>query len=324
MERERFWQVLDILKRKTNEEDKISINDIANYLYLEYAVNKVTKNTLKKDIEAYINLGYDIHVTAGRSNEFYYQLVEREFTYDEVRLLIDAITINKFITGKQKKDLFSKFAMILPEREVRMLKSQIKYDHCIHENIDMIRNIRLIHLAINDNKLIRYKYGNYNEKKEFCYKDKEYCVIPKVIYYKRERYYLIGLDVLRDNEKRHYRVDRIGKLRIGEEHTHQEEIDMKDYEIKNFDMFMPESVERVVLRVDRGLIDLMIEQFGIDVQMRKDEGDSSKIIVSHVMGIGEGLIRWLLNQGRKIEVLSPISLREKIKEELDIVRVFYD
>ena len=315
MERESFWRVLEILRIKTNEDEGISIKEIQHYL-LNYYNEKRTRNTLIQDIEAYERLGFDIRTESTRHNQYIYKLVDREFTFDEVRILVDSISINKFLTWEQKKQIIDKFNAIVSTRDVNRLTSTIKINHCIAPDVDLIDNIKKLHIALADKKYIHFRYGRYNEKKKFILKEKDYLVIPKEIVYNQDRYYLIALDVKSCLDTRHYRLDRMKDIKLGDKHSHNKQINMSEFDIRTFDMFSSEVAEMVVMRVHKDLLDLMIERFGIKVSIRPDFDNEDKIIVHQEMGISLGLIRWILQQGSKVEILEPQHLRQQVKDEI--------
>ena len=323
MERENFWRVLEILRTRTNEDQGISIKEIQDYLQYHYG-EKRTRNTLIQDITAYERLGFDIRQESTRHNQYVYKLVDREFTFDEVRILVDSISINQFLTWEQKKQIIDKFNAIISTRDINRLKSTIKINHCIHPEINLIENIKRVHIALAEKKFIIFHYGRYNEKKQFVLKDKDYLVIPKEIIYKQDRYYLIALDTKGGLAIRYYRLDRMTDIQLGEEHYNTEQIDMRGFDIRTFDMFSSEEVEMVTMRVHKDLTDLIIERFGVQVSIRPDFESEDHIIVHQEMGISTGLIRWILQQGSKVEILEPQHLREKVKEEVAQIMKYYE
>lgn len=323
MERESFWRVLEILRMKTNEDQGISIKDIQDHLQNYYG-EKRTRNTLTQDIEAYERLGFDIRRENIRHNQYIYKLVDREFTFDEVRILVDSISINQFLTWEQKKQIIDKFNAIVSTRDVNRLKSTIKINHCIDPDINLIENIKKLHIALADKKSIAFHYGRYNEKKRFVLKNKDYLAIPKEIVYNQDKYYLIALDVNSDLAIRHYRLDRMKDIELGDKHKHIEKINMSGFDIRTFDMFSSEVAEMVTMRVHKDLLDLMIERFGVKVSIRPDFDNEDKIIVHQEMGISLGLIRWILQQGSKVEILEPQHLREQVKDEIIQMLRYYE
>ncbi|WP_061995743.1 WYL domain-containing protein [Clostridium sp. ATCC 25772] len=320
MDRLRIIAVLDILKRKTNEEDSITIKDIQRFLEKYYNMSKITRNTIFKDIETLISLNYDIQKTNGRHNTALYRLCRREFDFSEIRLLVDSMSANKFLTLRQKSNIISKFGNIISERDVKKLKSIVKSNECVSDKVNIIENLNLLHDSINESKKITFRYGKYNENKKFVLKDKIYKGIPKEIYYDQDRYYLIALE---DNVKKHYRVDRICNIELKECHSNNEKIPMEMYSILNFDMFTCENIDTIKLRVDKSLLNSVVEKFGIKSSIRKDLEYENKFILVRKVGINKGLLRWILKQGKDIEVLEPIYLREKIIKELEEINNLY-
>lgn len=323
MERQSFWHVLELLKLKTNEEEGLSIKEIQSSLEARYGVKR-TRQTIRQDIEAFKALGFDIREVSRHHNEYIYQLVDREFTYDEVRILVDSVCINQFLTWHQKKEIIDKFDTLISTRDVGKLKSIIKINDCIDPNINLLENLKELHLAIPDSLVITFHYGRYNEKKQFTLKEKVYHVIPKEIIYQQNRYYLIGVDLDEEKKIKYYRIDRMMAIQSGakcEDHT---KINLEQFDVRTFDMFTSEKTERVSLRVHKKLIDLMIERFGINVTIVPDFDHEDYVIVHQEMGRSEGLMRWLLNQGSMIEVLGPPDLRKEIKTEIEKMLHYYD
>lgn len=132
------------------------------------------------------------------------------------------------------------------------------------------------------------------------------------------------MDTKSDLEVRYYRLDRMTGIQLREEHHNRDQIDMSGFDIRTFDMFSSEETEMVTMRVHRDLIDLMIERFGVQVSIRPDFESEDHIIVHQEMGISIGLIRWILQQGSKVEILQPQHLREKVKEEVMQIMKYYE
>ena len=135
---------------------------------------------------------------------------------------------------------------------------------------------------------------------------------------------MIALDTKNDLEIRYYRLDRMTDIQRGEAHHNKDQIDMSGFDIRTFDMFSSEETEMVTMRVHKDLIDLMIERFGVEVSIRPDFESEEHIILHQEMGISIGLIRWILQQGSKVEILQPQHLRDKVKEEVIQIMKYYE
>ena len=111
--------ILDILKRYTDENHKLSQKQIAEILKNEYNTT-VERKTIKRNIMNLIDFGYEIEYTetvryvkskegvkeeSSILSDFY---LTREFTDSELRLLIDSLLFNRYLPARQCKDMIAK------------------------------------------------------------------------------------------------------------------------------------------------------------------------------------------------------------------------
>ena len=111
--------ILDILKRYTDENHKLSQKQIAEILKNEYNTT-VERKTIKRNIMNLIDFGYEIEYTetvryvkskegvkeeSSILSDFY---LKREFTDSELRLLIDCLLFNRYLPARQCKDMIAK------------------------------------------------------------------------------------------------------------------------------------------------------------------------------------------------------------------------
>lgn len=111
--------ILDILKRYTDENHRLSQKEIQDILEREYDMT-VERKAVKRNLMYLIEFGYNINYSEsvrifkdkdGKEQEnvilsdFY---LEREFTDSELRLLIDSVLFSNHIPYKQDKELVDK------------------------------------------------------------------------------------------------------------------------------------------------------------------------------------------------------------------------
>ncbi len=111
--------ILDILKRYTDENHKLSQKQIAEILKNEYNTT-VERKTIKRNIMNLIDFGYEIEYTetvryvknregvkeeSSILSDFY---LKRKFTDSELRLLIDSLLFNRYLPARQCKDMIAK------------------------------------------------------------------------------------------------------------------------------------------------------------------------------------------------------------------------
>lgn len=112
--------ILDILKKYSDEDHRLSQKEIADILKTEYSMN-VERKSIKRNLMDLIDFGYEIEYSesvrmipnksTGKLEESYvlsdFYLV-RDFTNSELRLLIDSLLFSKHIPYSQRKELIGK------------------------------------------------------------------------------------------------------------------------------------------------------------------------------------------------------------------------
>ncbi|MBC5641087.1 MULTISPECIES: helix-turn-helix transcriptional regulator [Clostridia] len=310
--------LLEILKKKTNNSNKLTINELIEELKNEGY--NVTRNTVKSDINSLIDSGYNIIETKARYNTSCYHY-ESEFSIEECRVILDSLYSNKFIRNDYKRNIKEKILSNISYIDRAILRNLVITETIDTGGIDVTRNLFDLHKAIIERKTIEFINTTRDANKKIIEKKKVECFIPKKIYYYNNRYYLIGFNEI--EEIRHYRIDRLSKIIIKEFHDNKENIDLKDYGLINFDMFRAEKVERVELKVNKSLINSVIEKFGDRIDIHRCLEDGDYFIISTFVGINTGLVRWILKQGAEAKVIYPEYLIEKLKVEIEKVQNLY-
>ncbi|WP_069998570.1 helix-turn-helix transcriptional regulator [Cellulosilyticum sp. I15G10I2] len=311
MKKLRVLVVWEILRRKTDSTRQLTINEINNILQNEYNIY-CDRNTLKRDIAVLEEAGVKIEeLRCAHNTSCYY--VRRTFKASEIRILLDSLGANKFVNDQIKHILTDKLGRLISERQRLSITSFVRIDPIVPKEIDMLTNLEKLHQAISQYKEVSFQYGRYDITKKIQFTRSSKQVIPKAIYFHNDRYYLIAY---KEEALRHYRVDRMISVMLLQEHCYREIIDLKGYALRHFDMFSADEISLIKVRAKKQLMDSVIEKFGSEVSIRKDDLDHDKFIFHAYVGIGKGLVRWVLKQGKDMEVLEPSQLRECIKEEI--------
>lgn len=316
---QRTLLVAKILKEKTDINHELTTKELINYLSEEGY--KVTRNTIISDINSLIESGEKIVISKCSSNRncYYY---ESQFSIEECRIILDSIYSNKFINSKYKKGIREKILSNISQDNKVMLKNNIVVEEINTMDVDVSNNLFILHKALTEKVYIDFISVTRNENKKMIEKKKVINFVPKKIYYYNDRYYLIGFN--ENKEKRHYRIDRIYKIILKEFHKNNENIELKNYGLKNFDMFGSEKVEVIELKINKNLINSVIEKFGDKVDIHKCLEDDNYYIFSSKVGINRGLVRWILKQGDEVEIIHPPYLIEKVKEEIEKMKKIYE
>ena len=127
--------ILDILRRYTDEDHRLSQKEIAEILRTEYGM-EVERKTIKRHLLNLIDCGYEIEHSesvrmvknrkTGEMEESYLWsdiYLVRDFTGAELRLLIDGLLFSKHVPYSQCKELVAK----LEGLSNRYFQSRVKH-----------------------------------------------------------------------------------------------------------------------------------------------------------------------------------------------------
>ena len=179
--------------------------------------------------------------------------------------------------------------------------------------------------AISQNKKIRYLYFEYTVAKErvFRHDGAFYEVSPFALIWDDENYYMLAWDSASEKMK-HYRVDKMAKVSLADderEGTEEfEKVDMSAYTKSVFGMFGGKET-KVKLRFSNHLAGVVIDRFGRDIMMISD-GDTHFTVTLCVVA-SQHFLAWLFGFGTEVEIISPASLREEMKNQAKLVSELY-
>lgn len=192
-------------------------------------------------------------------------------------------------------------------------------------NESIYYNVDAIHSAIATNHKIRFQYFQWNIKKqmELRHDGQFYEVSPWALTWDDENYYLIGYDAQAEKIK-HYRVDKMRKLTImddkreGKEYFKQ--FNLAAYAKKNFGMFGGEE-ENVRIQFSNDLVGVVIDRFGKDIIISPIDDEHFTVNVN--VAISSQFFGWVFALGMGVKILSPSSVVERMKQEVDALHELY-
>lgn len=258
----KLYYLKSIMLRKTDSDHGITLAEIMDELSKEEITAE--RKSLYSDIGELNNLGLEVKKEQ-KNNNCYYKIVKREFSLPELKLLVDAIQSSKFITERQSRDLIRKIENFASEYQAKKLQRYVYVQGRIKtKNESIYDNVDAIHNALEENKQIKFKYLQWNIKKEMeeRHNGADYFVSPWALVWSSENYYLIGYDSVAGKIK-HYRVDKMkkiavqNKLREGKEEFSKS--NMAEYTSKVFGMFGGHE-ERVTIRIKKELIGIFLDR----------------------------------------------------------------
>lgn len=160
--------------------------------------------------------------------------------------------------------------------------------------------------AIAQNKAVKFNY-----KKFFPNVTEAKSVQPYMLKESRGRWYLLGLD--KDRNPKSYGLDRLNELEVLDKaFRRNSEIDWNEMYKYSFAMFTNEPVEKVVLSFaerDGNYIEAMPIHSSQVITRQND-----RVIVTLTIRITLDFIMELMSRSWSVEVIAPLSLRQKLHE----------
>ena len=309
--------ILKILEDKTDSEHHITYDKISEILASDYGI-KFERRAIARNIKTLIEIGYEIEIEHDGS-----YIVSKEFDDAELKLLIDNVLSNKFITSGLTKKLIGK----LKDQSSQSLRRHLSYVEKMEDwsktpNPAVLLNVGVIDEAIARNKQIRFDYLVYDESKKLVVKHPEYksTCSPYRMVVKNQRYYLMSQNSFWHGLT-YYKIDKMRNIEILDDDcddintlpsfTHgvnnQVLSDALPYMFSD-----PPKTIKIELKKDE-FIDTVIDWFGTKVKLYR--GENGKYI-AELKSSPKAMKYWALQYVDETKVLTPPELVLDIKEEL--------
>ena len=304
--------ILDILRKYTDEDHRLSQKEIAEILKNEYDM-KADRKAIRRNLLNLMDW-----------SDFY---LKRQFTDGELRLLIDSLLFSRHIPYSQCNDLVEK----LEDLSNIYFKSRVRYISTLPEdktdNRQLFYNIEMLDEAISKNRKVSFRYVEYQTDKKLHEKRRpdgsirEYVITPYQMAAREGKYYLI-CNYDKYDDVSNYRLDRIRDIRILDEPgkpfselkwSGNRKLDLAEYMKEHVYMYSSENVH-VKFRIVKPMITDVVDMFGKEA-IFSDE-DETHVTVA-VKTNERAMEQFAKNFAPDVEVLQPESMREKLREELE-------
>lgn len=310
----RILYMYQILMQYTDEEHQLTTNEIRNLMEKEYGIT-MHRTTVPGDIEILRAAGFDVHVTRSRQNKYY--LENSYFELPELKILVDAVESSRFITEKKSRLLVQKLLQLTSEAGAAKLKRNLHISGRVRSaNEKGYYIVDAINEAINAGRQISFFYTDYDGgKKLFLRNDgKPYIVSPYTLIWNGDYYYLVGWNHEKQ-ETRTYRVDRILRspdILSEEAHPVPEDFDAARYTREVFRMYDNEEPEEVTLLCRNEVMKGVIDEFGMDVAVKRADRDHFRIKV--MVCTSPTFYSWVFQWGGKIRIEGPEDAAAEYRE----------
>ena len=327
-----IMNILDILKRYTDEDHRLSQKEIMDILEREYDM-KVERKAVKRNLLNLIDYGYhveyseSVRINKKGEEEIVYTdwYLERDFSDAELRLLIDSLLFSRHIPYSQCKTLIEK----LENLSNRYFKSRVKHIQTLPDNElpnrQLFYTIEILDQAITKGRQVSFHYNEYHTDKMLHPRiDHEgnvrtYIVNPYQMAAVNGRYYLI-CNYDKYDDVSNYRVDRITDIQLldtlvkpmknmkGLEHG----LNLPKHMAEHVYMFTGESVP-VTFRAKKYLLTDLFDWFGKEMQFTDETEEEVTVRVTVNL---DAMRKWALQYALHVKVLKPERLVEMLREDV--------
>jgi predicted DNA-binding transcriptional regulator YafY len=314
--------LLRLFTQYTDEEHPLSVPQLARLL-AEQDISAERKS-IYTDIEALRDAGYAIELQRGRGGGYY--LAERTFQLPELKLLVDAVQASRFITRRQSDRLIHSLEGLASQYQARQLQRQVFVSgRAKNSNETGYYAVDALYQAIAEGKMVSFRYMDWTLEKKKAARNggTPYCVSPWALVWENNCYYLIAYqDYSVPANIRHYRVDKMGDVRILDEARRGSEqyagFDLAKYVEKMFGMYGGRE-ESVTLRCENAMAGAMLDRFGTQI-MLMPEADGAHFHFTVRVMVSPQFLGWICGFAGKVTIAAPETVRTELLAQLEIIK----
>lgn len=295
----------DFLRRRTDEQHPATMQDMMDEL-ARWGITAERKS-IYDDLALLGDYGMDIQRV--KSKNFGYYLGEREFQLPELKLLVDVVSASPFLTEGKSMELIGKLEQLASHHQAKAMQRNvyvINRPRTLNEQLYYV--VDGISTAINESKKVSFRYFDWAPDGSRAYRrEKQRYIVDPVALCVEKHYYLVAYDS-EAGKYRHYRLDRMEGLQVEQAARSPlpEGFDLGQYAKNMVNMYGGESAT-VTLRMEKGLWNAALDQFGSDCHARAD-GDH--VVVTAKVDISPTFYGWVFQFGTRAQILAPDAVRQ--------------
>ena len=304
-----------ILMEETDEEHALTTPQLIEKLAAKGI--KAERKSIYADLTSLKEeFGVDI-IDVGRGGHY---IGSRTFEFPEVKLLADSVLSSRFITERKTVELVEKLKTLASSHQAKQLTGRMFVaDRVKSMNSSVYYSVDTIASAIEAGCKVSFKYFGYDAKKEkqYHHDGQAVSVSPYDLVWDNEYYYLVAYDGA-DQKIKHYRIDRMERIKVLEKEKREgakeyKDADVRSYSTRMFSMFSGEE-QQVTLRFAERLANVVIDRFGKDVILAPDGEGCFRVSVT--VFCSPQFFAWLFGLGSGVQILAPESVRRDYVQTL--------
>ena len=186
----RILCLLQYLQSESDEDRAVSTAEIRAALKQKGC--PVTVETLRGDIAALRDAGYNIAVNEVSGRATTYSYIDRPLDAPELQILIDAVSSSQFISPTRSRQIISKLAAMGGPSHREELRPGIMVSEFVKTpNSQLLYTVQKIQQAIRSDRKITFQYFQFDITGERVprHDGKWYVISPYATLWKQERYF---------------------------------------------------------------------------------------------------------------------------------------
>ena len=304
-----------ILMEETDEEHALTTPQLIEKLAAKGI--KAERKSIYADLTALKEeFGVDI-IDVGRGGHY---IGSRTFEFPEVKLLADSVLSSRFITERKTVELVEKLKTLASSHQAKQLTGRMFVaDRVKSMNSSVYYSVDTIASAIDAGCKVSFRYFGYDAKKEkqYHHDGQAISVSPYDLVWDNEYYYLVAYDGA-DRKIKHYRIDRMERIKVLEKEKREgakeyKDADVRSYSKRMFSMFSGEE-QQVTLRFAERLANVVIDRFGKDVILAPDGEGFFRVSVT--VFCSPQFFAWLFGLGSGVQILAPETVKRDYVQTL--------
>ncbi len=305
--------ILNVLKKYSDEDHMLDINDIKEYINKEYDVD-IDPRTIRRNITL-LKEKFDYDIVTWNENRMGYYLIKNpdmDFEPGEIRTIIDTFSYSSFIPQSVTEEIIDKCKNMQNIYENEKMKDYQVYSFSVKSNNkEIVKNIEDISNAIYNKKKIKFDYYKYELNPLLKNVNTgERFISPFAIVYQLQEMYVVGLKDGKDNLVT-YRLDRMKNIRETKDKV-EGKVTNKDIDkfVKSTVMMFGSTGEEIEIICKMELLDNVIDLFGEGSIIKYVDKDHFRLITNKDL---EGFKRYVLRNLDMISVVKPVKLKNEIE-----------
>ena len=298
-QRDRTMALARILYEETDENHPLPLSALADRLNKQGI--QAERKSLYRDLAAFRRHGLETAYRPGRDGGWY--LAGRTFGRTELRQIIDAVAVYRWLPENTRASLLEKLADMAPACQRTGLRRPVLRSRRSAGETEALRTVLdKIHAAIQAGKALSFYPAEWTPEKQRRIAGGRVVASPKGLLWEGEGYALVAWDH-RSRAMGLFYPDRMAQVQVTGMPAQGQEVNLRHWVDAPFGLD-PDLRCWVRLRCRRALAGEVLDRFGQETVLLPDE-DGEGFAFSAEVVMGPAFWAWLAALGDQAEVLSP-------------------